>query len=163
LIEIVPAVEPEQLDRVRALFTEYQRWLNVDLCFQDFERELAGLPGAYGPPLGAIYLAAEDGAVAGCAALRPLDPEVGEMKRLYVRPDFRGRGVGRLLAERVIAAARRRRFVRLRLDTLRFMDRAIGLYESLGFVDIPPYYHNPLEGSRFLELDLKAAGGDGAG
>ena len=141
-------------DEVRTLFREYQEELGVDLCFQDFDRELAELPGAYAPPEGALLVAAVDGELAGCVALRRLADGVSEMKRLYVRPALRGRNIGRALAEAVIGVARERGYGRMRLDTLPSMGEAIELYRSLGFTEIAPYYPNPVPGARFLELEL---------
>ena len=138
----------------RELFLEYQQSLGVSLCFQGFDAELAGLPGDYVPPRGGLWLATVDGALAGCVALRPLADDVAEMKRLYVRPAFRGNGLGRALTEHVIAAARERRYRTLKLDTLPSMARAQQLYERLGFVETAPYNDNPVDGVRFLALDL---------
>ncbi len=139
---------------VRGLFVEYQESLGVDLCFQGFDRELAELPGDYVPPDGCMLVVrAEDGIVA-CVALRRLDPETCEMKRLYVRPSQRGLGLGRALAEAVIAEARRIGYVQMRLDTLPSMTEAAALYERLGFRDIEPYTANPVPGARFLQLEL---------
>lgn len=135
---------------VRELFLEYAASLGVDLSFQNFDREIATLPGDYDP----ILVAHWNGEVAGCVALHPLEPAVCEMKRLYVRPAYRGHAVGRALAERIIAEARERRFARMRLDTLPFMTTAATLYQSLGFVEIDPYRANPVGGSRFMELRL---------
>jgi putative acetyltransferase len=154
-MEIVRAVTPEQVTDARALFREYERSLGIDLCFQGFEQELAGLPGAYAPPRGRLLLAADGDALAGCVALRPLDGLACEMKRLYVRPAFRGRRAGRRLAERVIAEARAIGYARMRLDTLPSMKEAIALYGALGFVAIAPYCANPVPGALFLELDLR--------
>src|SRR5213083_62777 len=154
-MEIVRAVTPEQVADARALFREYERSLGIDLCFQGFEQELAGLPGAYAPPRGRLLLAADGDALAGCVALRPLDGVACEMKRLYVRPAFRGRRAGRRLAEAVIAEARAIGYARMRLDTLPSMREAIALYRALGFVAIAPYCANPVPGARFLELDLR--------
>ena len=152
--QIRPALS-EETASVRDLFREYQAGLNIDLCFQSFEEELASLPGRYAPPQGLILFAeGTDGGLNGVVAMRALDPFTAEMKRLYVRPAFQGAGLGRALAEAVIAAARRRGYGRLRLDTLPAMGAAIALYRKLGFVDIPPYTVNPIEGAVFLELAL---------
>jgi len=156
-IRIAPARTSGDVEEARRLFREYETALGIDLCFQNFEQELAELPGKYAPPGGALLLArAGGGELAGCVALRPLPPEeeVCEMKRLYLRDAFRGRGVGRLLAEAILAEARRIGYRKMRLDTLPSMRRAIPLYRSLGFTDIPPYTENPVEGVLFLEKDL---------
>ena len=145
---------PNGIQQVRALFLEYAAWLKVDLCFQGFEQELAGLPGKYAPPRGCLLLASVDGAPAGCIALRPLESGIGEVKRLYVRPEFRGRGIAKKLAAELVAAARAIGYARLRLDTLEFMRDAAALYRSLGFVEIAPYYDNPLQGAVYMELKL---------
>ena len=146
---------PEEMDLVRSLFREYQAGLNIDLCFQSFEEELASLPGRYAPPQGAILFAeGADGGVGGVVAMRALDPLTAEMKRLYVRPSFQGAGLGRALAEAVIDVARRRGYSRLRLDTLPMMGAAIALYRKLGFVEIPAYTVNPIAGALYLELPL---------
>jgi len=137
---------------VRELFLEYANSLGVDLAFQDFQREVATLPGDYDP----ILVAHWNSEVAGCVALHALDRNVCEMKRLYVRPEFRGHAIGRTLAERIIAEAREKGFARMRLDTLPIMGEAQELYRSLGFVEIPPYRFNPIDGSKFMELDLQA-------
>lgn len=142
------------LTRVRELFVEYAAWLNVDLCFQGFDTELAGLPGDYARPDGRLLLAMHDAQAAGCIALRRLDARSGEVKRLWVRPPFRASGLGRLLATRIIAEARAVGYQRLVLDTLAPMTAAIALYRSLGFRDIAPYYHNPLPGAVYMGLEL---------
>jgi putative acetyltransferase len=152
--QIAEAGGDEDLATVRALFEEYQRSLGVDLCFQNFRAELAGLPGEYVPPGGRLYLARLAGEAVGCAALRRLGTDEGELKRLYVRPQARGQGLGRTLAERVIAAARAAGYRRLRLDTLPSMTEANVLYAALGFVEIAPYRFNPVAGARYLELAL---------
>ena len=145
------------LDEVRTLFREYEAWLDFSLCFQGFEAELATLPGKYAPPTGRLLLAELDGRVAGAIGLREFEPGVCEMKRLYVRDFARGHRVGRALAERVVAEARAIGYRAMRLDTIRErMLPANRLYESLGFRDIPAYYANPLEGVRYMELDLTA-------
>lgn len=156
-VRIRPAAIPEDLAQVRALLREYEVELDVDLCFQGFEQEMAGLPGDYAPPQGALLVAEVEGAIAGCVALRPLAAGTCEMKRLYARPAFRGRRVGRALAEAAIAEARRIGYRAMRLDTLPVMSEAQGLYARLGFVDIAPYRDNPVPGARYLELDLIGA------
>ena len=153
-MEIIEARALPDIERARELFREYETSLGVDLCFQGFEQELAGLPGAYAPPSGRLLLAVDDDRPAGCVALRPLGADGCEMKRLYVRPEFRGRRVGRLLAERVIAEARAIGYPRMRLDTLPSMKEAIPLYRSLGFAEIGPYYANPVPGALFMERAL---------
>lgn len=144
-------IEPAaDLEAVRELLLEYSSSLGVDLAFQDFEHELATLETYY-----AVILIARDGeSVAGCIALRRIDAETCEMKRLYVRPAFRGQDLGRALAVGIIAEARSRGYARMRLDTMPGMRSAIALYESLGFHDIPPYRYNPVVGTRFMELSL---------
>ena len=138
------------LDEIRAMLREYAAWLEVDLCFQNFERELAELPGEYAPPRGRLLIA--EGA--GCVALRPIEEEVCEMKRLYVRPAFRGSGLGRRLVEKLIEDARTIGYRRMRLDTMPKMDSAQRMYASFGFRDIEAYRYNPEPGARFLELLL---------
>jgi GNAT superfamily N-acetyltransferase len=152
--KIVPACGPERIEQVRALFREYQRWVDERCCFAGFERELAELPGEYGPPAGRLLLALEDGAPAGCAALRPLAGGACEMKRLYVRPAHRGRGLGRRLAEAMVGAARAAGCRALVLDTLPKMAPAIALYGALGFQPRGPYAAAPTPGALFFELRL---------
>lgn len=148
-----------QLDQTRAIFREYAQGLGIDLCFQDFEGELATLPGEYAAPRGALLLAHVDGVVAGCGALRPLAdvdyPNACEMKRLYVRPVYRTLGLGRTLAQALIDAALRADYSAMLLDTLDTMEAARGLYASLGFEEIPPYYYNPIPGAHYLKAQLR--------
>lgn len=157
-IRIVQPSEPETLDATRDIFSEYAASLNVDLSFQAFETELAELPGDYAAPRGTLLLALVDDAVAGCCALRPLDDadyaNASEMKRLYVRKAFRGFGLGRLLAESALDAARRAGYGCVLLDTLDDMEAARALYEELGFQEVPPYYHSPIAGAHYLKADL---------
>ena len=155
-MKLIQAETPEQIEEARRLFREYQSWLKLDLCFQNFERELLNLPGDYAPPSGRLLLAEIDGKVAGCVALRPAGEGACEMKRLYVRPAFRGTGLGRRLAETIIEEARSAGYERMRLDTIPgAMERAVGLYRSLGFVETTPYYHSPVEGTLYMELPLR--------
>jgi putative acetyltransferase len=154
-MEIHQASIPLEIQEVRALFEEYAAWLKVDLCFQGFTAELAGLPGYYAPPRGRLLLArSENGVAAGCVALRPLSGTACEMKRLFVRPDFRRRGLGRQLAERVVSEASAAGYTVMRLDTLPFITAALQLYESMGFVRYAPYYDTPMADTIFLELKL---------
>ncbi len=145
----------EEIEQTRELFHEYVTWLGVNLCFQNYDKEVAELPGEYVPPTGRLYLAIEDDQTAGCIALRKLAEGICEMKRLYLRPQFRGRQLGRTLVDRVIEDARQIGYSRMRLDTLPGkMDAAIAMYRSLGFTDIERYYDNPYETALFLEMDL---------
>ncbi len=145
----------EDVEAVRELFREYQEALGVDLGFQEFDRELAELPGSYVPPRGLLLLArSAEGEPVGCVALNELAPGVCEMKRLYVRLSHRGHGLGRELVERVVEAAREHGYRSMRLDTLPSMVEAAPLYASFGFSEIDPYYDNPVVGARFLELEL---------
>ena len=154
---LTDAVDPQELEAARRLFRAYADWLALDLCFQGFEQEIAGLPGCYAPPAGRLLLAKVAGEAAGCVGLRPLAPDICEMKRLWVEPGFGGRGLGRALAEASIAAARTIGYRQMRLDTFpERMPAAQHLYRSLGFVEIPPYYHNPFPGVVMLELQLAA-------
>lgn len=153
-MKVVDGHVAEHVPVVRALFEEYAEAIGVDLGFQDFEHELAELPGDYVPPGGRLLLAL-DPEPAGCVALRLFEPGVCEMKRLYVRPEYRGSGLGRLLAEQIVAAGREAGYERMRLDTLPTMAAARGLYESLGFVEIEAYRPNPIHGTTYFELALR--------
>jgi ribosomal protein S18 acetylase RimI-like enzyme len=155
-VRIIQAHSPAELDQVRELFAEYVAWLGINLCFQNYDQEVAQLPGEYAPPSGRLWLALDDrDTAAGCGALRNLDDGICEMKRLYVRPAFRGQRLGWQLAELVVSEARALGYGRIRLDTLPGkMDRAIAMYRTLGFKDIPPYYNNPVAGAAFMELKL---------
>lgn len=145
----------EEVQQARQLFEEYAAWLGFNLCFQNFDKELAELPGDYAPPNGCLLLAVENDQVAGCVALRKIGEGIAEMKRLYVRPEFRGKGLGRTMTETIIESARDLGYQRLRLDTLPGkMDQAIAMYRSLGFKDIERYYNNPYEAAAFMELML---------
>lgn len=168
MIRIVPAESGETIARARDLFLEYAAGLGIDLCFQNFEQELAALPGDYAPPDGRLFLAyyggphpgpvarpaGQDMQLAGCGALRKIDLAACEMKRLYVRPAFRGKGIGRALAMALIDTAKQIGYARMVLDTLPSMAEAQTLYRSLGFREIPPYRYNPTPGTLFMELTL---------
>ena len=158
LVEILAPRRSADLDALREIFREYAVSLQIDLGFQNFEQELTTLPGEYAAPRGALLLAQVDGEVAGCCALRPLDtvdfPNACEMKRLYVRPAFRGLGLGRQLAEAIMEMARVSAYDHVLLDTLDDMEAARTLYADLGFVEIPPYYHNPIAGAHYLKASL---------
>lgn len=152
-ITIIDATEPERIQTVRNLFIEYQQWLNFSLCFQGFDKELVELPGKYAPPKGRIYTASVAEKIAGCIALRPMDEEgICEMKRLFVREEFRGKGIGKMLAERIIADAQQIGYRAMRLDTLQRMETARTLYAKLGFKIIPAYYNNPMDEVVYMEL-----------
>jgi len=154
--EIRPASSIADVETARTLFREYEKSLGISLCFQNFVEEVAALPGAYAPPEGRLLLATVGDAAAGCVALRKIGEGIGEMKRLYVRPAHRGTGLGRRLTEALLDEARSMGYRAIRLDTLPTMKEAQALYLSLGFTDIPPYNDHPLEGTRFMELRLKA-------
>jgi len=153
-MRIVPAESQEDFHQVKSLFSEYASLLGFDLSFQNFEEELANLPGEYSTPTGALLLARDRDAVAGCVALRRLIDDTCEMKRLYVRPAFRRNGIGRALSIAIMELARKRGYNRMRLDTAGSMKEAIQLYHSLGFKQIQPYRYNPMPGALFLELAL---------
>jgi putative acetyltransferase len=152
---LVQAESPVQVAQARELFQEYAQSLGVNLCFQNFEEELSGLPGHYAPPEGRLWLAECDGQLAGCAALHPWEPGICEMKRLYLRPWFRGKGLGRVIAEKIITDARTIGYQRMRLDTIEpIMKDAVGMYRKLGFREIAPYRPNPIAGAMYMELQL---------
>jgi putative acetyltransferase len=153
--EIRQAETPEDIESARTLFREYETWLGMSLCFQGFEEELAHLPGKYAPPDGRLYLAFIDEELAGCIALRKLDGSICEMKRLYLRENARGHGLGNQLIEKLIDEARGCGYFKMRLDTYPpKMGKAVKLYESHGFRPIGPYYNNPHDGVLFMELEL---------
>lgn len=154
MIALVHATSNEQIQTVKILFQEYAAWLNFDLCFQNFEQELANLPGDYVSPAGSLLLAICNGVVAGCAAMRKLDEDTCEMKRLYVRPAFKGKGIGRMLAKAAIDDGIMAGYQRMRLDTIDFMKEALSLYCSMGFREIEPYRYNPISGAKYMELNL---------
>ncbi len=158
-IVIAPAEGAADLSVARQLFTEYQEWLNVDLCFQDFQQELDTLPGKYAPPSGCLLLARDGGKFAGAVCLRPLENNVCEMKRLFVRPDWRGIGLGRMLAIQVIDIARKQGYEIMKLDTLARLVAAESLYESLGFVRTEAYCVNPEDDVTYMALDLSLEAG----
>jgi len=151
---IIAASTADHVRQIQELLREYQAMIDVDLCFQEFEQEVQSLPGKYALPKGRLYLAVLNETPAGCIALRPLNETQCEMKRLYVRPAFRGRGLAKQLTGRVIADARKIGYRQMFLDTLSMMSDAQALYLSLGFREIEPYCFNPLEGVRYMGLDL---------
>lgn len=144
----------EMMDEVKAIFLEYAASLDIDLCFQNFQQELDTLPGKYSPPEGAIILAKSGDKAAGCVALRKIDGDICEMKRLFVRDAYKKMGIGRRLVSLVLDEARELGYRYIRLDTLSTMKKAIELYTKFGFYDIEPYIYNPIEGARYMELDL---------
>jgi ribosomal protein S18 acetylase RimI-like enzyme len=155
MIEIIEAETAEQIDEARTLFREYEAWFGLALCFQNFDEEVANLPGRYAAPDGRLFLARADGKLAGSIALRKLEDGVCEMKRLFVKDEFRGQRIGIALIERLIAEAQKIGYEKMRLDTFPpKMGKAVSLYESYGFREIPPYYHNPYGDTLFMELDL---------
>jgi ribosomal protein S18 acetylase RimI-like enzyme len=158
MVQYEPAAAAD-IPAVRGLFLEYADSLGFDLTFQGFDAELASLPGKYAAPEGALIIARHDGAACACVALRRIDAECCEMKRLYVQPAKRGLGIGRQLVERILDAARERGYRRMRLDTLASMKSAVALYRSFGFRDIPPYIFNPIPGALYMERDLEEPGG----
>jgi ribosomal protein S18 acetylase RimI-like enzyme len=154
MLRIIRFHADTDVEEIRRLFTEYWQSFGCTPCFQGFDTELATLPGPYRPPAGCILTAEYGAKTAGCVALRPLDPGNCELKRLYVRPEFRGNGIGIELTRTIIEEARQRHNSRIRLDTMPVMTTAIRMYESLGFHDIPPYLDDPTPGARCMELTL---------
>ena len=155
MLKLVHVSSPEEMPLVRKLFEEYAASLDIDLCFQGFNRELETLPGEYAPPRGTIIIAYVDGEAAGVVAARPIDGAVCEMKRLFVEPAHRGKGAGRALAEAVVEHSRETGYASMKLDTLRSMTEANALYVSLGFTECAPYRFNPCECPVFMELPLR--------
>ncbi len=153
-VSTVQVISEKEIQLARDLFLEYQHAIGIDLCFQNFDEELRSLPGEYAPPPGRLLLCFESQELAGCIALRRIDEMICEMKRLYVRPAFRGKHIGRLLADMIIQDARSIGNSAMRLDTLPTMTEAVTLYRSLGFRPIQPYRPNPIAGALFFELDL---------
>lgn len=152
---IIPATAPGQITQARELFLEYAASLGFSLCFQNFDAELAGLPGDYAPPEGRLLLAEWEGQLAGCGALHKLEADICEMKRLYLRPQFRGKGIGRTIAEHLIVEARAIGYARMRLDTVGpVMKDAVAMYRKLRFKEIAPYRKNPMAGTLYMELEL---------
>ena len=152
---IFQATTAEHIDAARTLFREYETGIGISLCFQNFAEELKNLPGDYAPPEGRLLLATIDDQLAGCIALRKKSDGVCEMKRLFVRPEHRASGLGRALVDAIIDEARKLGYTHMRLDTIPGrMDKAIALYRSIGFIEIEPYYQNPVEGAKFMELKL---------
>jgi len=155
MIEFAFAESTELSSIVQELFKEYACSLDFDLCFQNFDKELAELPGEYAPPDGRLIVAINETKVVGCVALRKIINGICEMKRLYVRPAYRSKGIGRELVRAIIGEAEKIGYTQMRLDTVPAMKEAIGLYRSTGFYEIEPYRNNPVEGAMFLELTLK--------
>ena len=155
MIEIVEANTKILIAKVKELFLEYSESLGFDLSFQNFDAELDNFPVQYSPPTGSLFLALEQNLPIGCVGVRYFEDGICEMKRLFVKPNFRGKRVGRLLAEAAVKAGKNLGYERMRLDTLPTMEKANHLYRSLGFVEIEPYRYNPIEGARYLELHLK--------
>lgn len=155
MIEIAQAKTPEQIEQTRVIFREYEAWLGLSLCFQGFEEELASLPGKYVPPEGRLYLAFSDDELAGCIAMRKLEDGICEMKRLFVKEQFRGQHIGQTLIEKLITESKNSGYSKMRLDTYPpKMGKAVRLYESYGFREIAPYYENPHKETLFMELTL---------
>lgn len=161
MLQLLDATTPDQVEDARQLFKEYEKGLGISLCFQGFSEELQKLPGDYAAPQGALLLAFFNSQLAGCCALRPLNtpayPKAAEMKRLFVRPAYRGQGIARKLVYEILRMARAAGYEYVLLDTLNTMKEAQALYVLIGFRDIPPYYENPIESARYMLLDLRKA------
>lgn len=159
-LTLLQACSPEEVTEVRGLFLDYQADLGIDLCFQGFEQELINLPGDYAEPGGGLLLARAGDVAAGCCAFRPLANSdhlnACEMKRLFVRPAYRGLGLGRMLVDAIVTAAQQAGYTTMLLDTLSDMEAARALYQEVGFVETEPYYHNPLAGAHYLKLDFRS-------
>lgn len=157
MIEIIQAESDKQIEMARKLFREYEAWFGMNLCFQNFDEEVASLPGKYALPKGRLFLAFSDEKLAGCVALRKLEDGICEMKRLFVRENARGQKIGIALIEKLFEEARKIGYEKMRLDTFPAkMGKAVSLYESYGFYEIPPYYYNPYGETLFMEKDLKS-------
>jgi putative acetyltransferase len=154
MIQILQVHTPDQLIEIKKLFREYETWLGFDLSFQNFEKEVSSLPGKYTPPKGAILMASFNEHIAGCIAVRPLDKDICEMKRFFVRSKFRGYGIGKKLSEAIVEKAKEIGYAKIRLDTHNTFKAAIGIYRKLGFKEIDSYYHNPMPDVSYWELDL---------
>lgn len=154
MLKIIQAQSESEINHIRELFKEYTDSLGFDLSFQNFEQELAELPGKYAPPQGRLFLATVNDKTVGCVGLRKFENDICEMKRLYIRPQFRGKGFGRTLAQKVIDESRIIGYKYMRLDTVPWMEQAISLYRSMGFIEIPAYRYNPIKGTLYFELKL---------
>lgn len=155
ILQMSQVISADQATQARELFVEYAQSLGFSLCFQNFDKELANLPGDYAPPTGRLLLAEYEGQLVGCVALHKLEPGICEMKRLYLRPQFRGKGLGRVLVDHILAEARQIGYERMRLDSVEpVMKDAVGMYRKLGFKEIAPYCANPMAGTLYMELLL---------
>jgi len=155
LLELKIAQTTDEIKLIKELFLEYAAWLDFPLCFQGFDEELATLPGKYTLPSGRLYLAYWNGKLAGCIGLRKIEGDTCEMKRLYIKPDFRGFGIGKMLVKKIIEEAKQEKYARMRLDTIREkMEKAVKIYEDHGFIEIEAYYNNPDPNTLYMELDL---------
>lgn len=155
-MEILIKQAYDEPENIKTLFREYTAMLGVDLSFQDYDEKIKTLPGKYSPPYGRLYLAEYGGKLAGCAALRPINKEICEMKRLYVKPEYRKFGIGKLLAQTLIDDARKIKYKTILLDTLAILDAAVIMYKKLGFTETEPYYDNPLDNVIYMRMELAA-------